>query len=108
MVTALPAADPALLQSRYWRAVQAAVTRARPELPGVRARGVVGMTRVELTVGRDGRLLEARLLRSSGSTTIDQASLDAALAAELPAAPTALGGDSFTFAVDLFFGLDRN
>jgi protein TonB len=102
----LPVADPAELQARYWRAVQAAVARARLDPPAVRDRGVVGMTRIELTVGRDGRLHQARLLRSSGSAALDRASLDAALAAQIPAAPTALGGDSFTFAVDLFFGLD--
>ena len=67
---------------------------------------MVGTARVEITLDRAGRLLLARLLRSSGSAAIDRASLDAALAARLPAAPTDLPGDRFTLAVDLFFGLD--
>ena len=101
-------APAAVLADRFERAVRAAIVRAQVYPRSAARRGVVGSARVEVTVGRDGRLRGARLLRSSGSASLDRATRDAVLGASLPAAPTDLAGDSFTFTVELFFGLDED
>ena len=62
--------------------------RPRPGLPAAaRDRGIVGTARIKLTIARNGRLIEARLLQSSGSPALDAASLAAARTARLPAGP---------------------
>ncbi|MFO1208452.1 MAG: TonB family protein [Amaricoccus sp.] len=95
----MPAAsDPAVAErERFQAAVAAAIERARASpAAGERA---VGAARLEVSVARDGRLLQARLLVSSGSPLLDRAALAAARQAELPPAPADLPGESFRFEI---------
>ena len=83
--------------------VEAAIARSKAYPPAAASRGVAGDRRIEVSVARDGRLLRARLVRSSGSPILDRAGLAAARQARLPAAPPGCPGESFRFEVALAF-----
>ncbi|HET9067711.1 MAG TPA: TonB family protein [Amaricoccus sp.] len=96
-------AELAALRERHMRALSAAVLRARVYPPAARGRGLMGTARVYLEIGRDGSLIEAGLMTTSGSASLDRAALEAARRARFPAAPEALPGASFAFMQDLEF-----
>lgn len=104
---ALPAPEAApdlgLLRARHMQALAAAVLRARVYPPAARGRGVMGTAQVYLEVGRDGGLLQAGLMSSSGAASLDRAALEAARRARFPAAPDDLPGESFAFVQELEF-----
>jgi TonB family protein len=89
----------------YEAAVRAAIAAAQTYPDLARVRGLAGTTRLQVTVNRDGRLVNARVLRTSGFQTLDRAALDAAVQARLPAAPGDLPGMRFTFEVGVIFQL---
>lgn len=99
----VPAPDPAVLRAAHMEALSKAVVRARTYPPAAKGRGLMGTARLYLEVGRDGRLMQAGLMSSSGSVSLDLAALDAAKRARFPAAPDDLPGASFTFLQDVFF-----
>lgn len=86
-------------------AVRESVTTARVYPTEAMTRGVEGAAGLKVIVRRDGRLVTAILVRSSGSSTLDRAALDAARRATLPAAPHTLPGDRFSVDVTLAFTL---
>ena len=89
----------------YEAAVRAAVLRARG-YPGLaRERGLAGSVRVGIMLGRQGRLLTARLVRSSGSRTLDDAALAAVRDARYPAAPPELSTDRVSLEFDIAFNM---
>jgi protein TonB len=96
-------AELALMRERHMRALSAAVLSARIYPPAAKGRGLMGTARVYLEVGRDGSLLEAGLMSTSGSASLDRAALEAARRARFPPAPEALPGASFAFMQDLEF-----
>ena len=97
------APDPGILRAAHMEALSRAVVRARTYPPAAKGRGLMGTARLYLEVGRDGRLMQAGLMSSSGSVSLDLAALDAAGKARFPAAPDDLPGASFTFLQDVFF-----
>jgi protein TonB len=100
--------EAAALRSRYEEAVRTAVERARSYPEVARARGLEGSVRLHLILTREGRLLAAQLVRSSGAQTLDRAGLAAARDARLPAAPPELPNERFSFEVEVrFAGSDR-
>jgi protein TonB len=100
--------EAAELRRRYEDELRAAVVRARSYPRLARERGLEGSVRLHLIVTRDGRLLAAQLVRSSGAQTLDRAGLAAARDAELPAAPPELPNERFSLEVELVFaGSDR-
>ena len=88
----------------FQASVQAAIAEAQVYPPAAEAAGVTGTTRIEVSVARDGRLLQARVAATSGSEALDRATLAAARRARLPAAPASLPGESFRFEVGLAYG----
>ena len=92
-----------MLRERHMRALAAAMLRARVYPPAAKGRGLMGTARVYLDVARDGSLLQAGLMTSSGSASLDRAALAAAERARFPAAPDGLPGASFAFMQDLEF-----
>ena len=92
-----------MLRARHMQSLAAAVLRARAYPPTARRRGLMGTVRVYLEVARDGSLLQAGLMTSSGTVTLDRAALEAAQRARFPAAPDDLPGASFAFMQDLEF-----
>jgi TonB family protein len=99
------AAPSAAAAPDYGMAVRAAIAKARVYPRVARDRGLVGESRLLVIVDRNGRLVNARLLRSSGSRTLDEAALTAARNARLPAAPAELPGRRFSFEVAIAFTL---
>ncbi len=95
------------VQAGFEAAVRDAIARAQIYPRAALDRGITGSLRLGVRMSRDGRLVEARVARSSGSVVLDRAGLDAARRARLPAAPDGLGGSVFDFEVRLSFGFDR-
>ena len=99
------ASDPeAAERGRFQAAVAAAIERARAD-QATGDRAVGGAARLEVGVARDGRLLQARLVGSSGSPLLDRAALAAARQARLPPAPADLPGESFRFEIGVSYPL---
>ena len=97
----------AALQEEFGSGVRAAIIRARISPAVARDRGIAGTARLLVTISRDGRLLGARVLDSSGSAVLDQASVRTAKSAgRFPAAPAALKGQRFEFVIGLDFKLN--
>ena len=71
-----------------------------------RARGVVGIVRIMITFGRNGRAISARLAGSSGSAILDQAGLAAARGSSLPPLPPEMGS-SITRIVPIRYSINR-
>ena len=99
------AGEAAARMASFEAAVREAIAAAQVYPAVARDRGISGTTRLHVSVGRDGRLLNARILRSSGAQVLDRAGLDAAQRARLPAAPPELGGARFSFEVGVAFTL---
>lgn len=99
----LPSGANEAAKAAFEAAVRAAVSAARTYPPEAIARGVEGSAGLKVIVRRDGRLVTAILVRSSGSSTLDRAALDATRAAVLPAAPYTVAGDRFSVDVTLTF-----
>ncbi|MBN2905513.1 MAG: energy transducer TonB [Rhodobacteraceae bacterium] len=99
-----PALSPARMRSLHaeWGAgILARVTRHHHYPRGTRASG---RALVELVVGRDGRLISARLAHSAGDAVLDRAALNAVHSAgRFPAAPQGLRQASYSFTLPLRF-----
>lgn len=78
-----------------------AAARVYPEI--ARRRGLVGTVPLRVVVARDGRLVNARLLGSSGSETLDRAALAAARDAVLPPFTGEFPGGSMAVDVKIAF-----
>ena len=92
---------------RFGAAVRAAIDRRKRYPPTARLARIEGTTRLELRIDRQGRLLDARVARSSRRRVLDEAALAAAQAVgRYPQAPDALRGDEFRFVVPIVFRLD--
>ncbi|HXN89518.1 MAG TPA: energy transducer TonB [Methylocella sp.] len=61
-----------------WRSSWAGMNWNRHYPEAARARGERGTVRLALTIGRSGQVMSARLVGSSGSSTLDQAALEMA------------------------------
>lgn len=69
-----------------------------------RATRRAGVTRIAMTVGRDGALLAARVQRSSGSSGLDAAALAAVrAAAPFSRAPSELENPQYSFVLPIRF-----
>jgi protein TonB len=96
----------ASVQDGYGGVVRAAIALAQTYPALAQARGIAGAATLRVAVARDGRLLSAQMVRSSGSDLLDRASLAAAQdAAPFAPAPRALSGDRFAFEVRLVYVL---
>jgi protein TonB len=96
----------ATLRAGYGEAVRQAIAAAQVYPTVARDRGIEGKARLIVVVGRDGRLVNARLVRSSGFGALDSATLAAARNARLPAPPPTLPDPRFSFEMEMVFTLD--
>lgn len=70
------------------------------------ARPQIGTPALSFTLDRGGRVLSARVVKSSGSAALDQEAVAAAhRASPFPAAPAEMGGGAFHFTVPIRFHL---
>ncbi|PTV97574.1 protein TonB [Rhodobacter aestuarii] len=88
---------------RQWGAELRARIERRKSYPKAAGRAS-GRVVVQVTVGRDGRLIAAQVARSSGHAALDTAALSAVKrAGRFPAAPKGLSKPSYGFAVPISF-----
>jgi protein TonB len=100
--------DPAVLRAAYEEEVRKAVARARVYPQVARDRGLEGSVRFHLVVTREGRLLTAQVIRSSGAMTLDRAGLETLQRAKLPPAPAEIPNQRISLEVEVdFAGSDR-
>jgi protein TonB len=72
-----------------------------------RQRGEEGTAGVAFTVSRDGSVLAVQVVRSSGSTLLDQAVHDMLAGQKVPAFPAGMTGTQAQVVVNVRFSLDR-
>lgn len=90
-------ARPEIAPERYEAALLAHLERNKRYPRAARVRGDEGVVTVLFTLDRNGRVSEARVLRSSGSTALDGAALDTVRrASPMPAPPAGIRRLSFT------------
>ena len=80
--------------SAYRSAWSAGVNWSRHYPEAARARGEQGTVRLALTIGRSGHVMSARLVASSGSSTLDQAALEMARNASGRPLPPEMGSSA--------------
>ena len=94
-------ADAESALAAYAAEVHAAIARAQVYPQIARDRGLVGSVRLRVLTRRDGRLINAWLLGSSGSETLDRAALAAARDAQLPPVPDDVRPGSASPSIDV-------
>lgn len=80
-------APPSISPQAFEAALRAAIERAKVYPRIARIRGLFGTTHVAVTISPEGRLINARVVRSSGSKALDDAALVSVRNATLPAPP---------------------
>ena len=105
VATPAPGPSVAAVERAFGSGVREALIRARRYPDRALSRGVTGTTVLDVTIARDGRLVDARVVRGSGSDLLDRASMQAAARAVFPAAPAKLPDARFTFRVPVDFTL---
>lgn len=105
VATPAPGQSVAEVERAFGAGVREALTRARRYPDRASSRGVTGTTVLVVTIARDGRLIDVRVTRGSGSDLLDRASVEAASRAAFPAAPAGLDDLRFMFEVPLDFTL---
>ena len=85
-------------------AVREAIAAAQVYPAVARDRGITGSARLHVVIARDGRLINARLLRSRARRPSTAPASTRRMRARLPAAPADLAGPRFDFEVGLTFG----
>jgi protein TonB len=90
-------------RSRVMDEYQWAVIRKFSQyLPNLREKNEGGTVTLRFTIGRDGRLIEASIAKSSGIMALDRGLLDAVrVAAPYPALPPEFPGDRATFTLPI-------
>jgi protein TonB len=102
----VPALSAGVLERGHEAGVRAALTRARRYPQRAVDRNVTGRTVLNVTIARNGRLVDARVVTGSGSDALDRASLEAAARAAFPAAPAELDGERFEYQLGLDYELN--
>jgi protein TonB len=91
------------MSSASWHSLVGAHFARYPRYPAS-ARTDTGTPSISFTLDRGGRLISARLARSSGSSALDQEAVAAAhRASPFPAPPAEMGGGSYSFTVPVRF-----
>ena len=103
VATPAPGPSVAEVQRAFGAGVREALTRARRYPDRALSRGVTGTTVLDVTIARDGRLIDVRVTRGSGSDLLDRAAVEAAGRAAFPEAPAGLDDARFMFEVPLDF-----
>ena len=103
-----PAAAPAASVNGAWRLALAAWVQSRKRYPDAARRdGVEGQVSVRFTVGRDGQVLDAAIVRGSGSDALDAAALAMFRGARAPAFPPDMTQPGVTTTVSIHYRLEE-
>ena len=72
------------------------------------ARGAVGTTQLTFSLDRQGRVIDSRIVKSSGNVALDREVLDLVKRAQpFPLAPTDMTGENFPLTVPILFTLPK-
>lgn len=91
------------MQQIWGSQIRRAIERRKRYPRKAQSRGERGTATISVTIARNGALLGATLIASSGSQLLDTAAMSAVSAASLPAAPSDLQGTQFSFRFRLVF-----
>lgn len=89
--------------SSYLQALAAALERRKRYPESARARRAMGVALLRFTLGRDGRVLQWNIDRSTGDAELDRAVAEMIAGAQLPAMPSDMPGDHLAIAVPVRF-----
>jgi len=108
--TAAPAPAPVAsvgpVVDRAWQAAVSGWLSARKTYPeAARQRGEEGAVALRFTVDRSGRVVNAAIVRASGSTLLDEAALGLLRQAVLPAFPSDMTQASITITTTMRYSL---
>jgi protein TonB len=103
--TAPPPPRPSAAQITTWhRQIALRIERHKGYPAAAQARHETGTARVTFAIDRRGRVTHSRIVDGSGSTALDQETLDTLRRAQpFPAPPANLPGESFEFTVPIRF-----
>lgn len=91
-----------------WRGALAAWVQSRKRYPDeARRQGAEGQVAVRFTVGRDGQVLDAQVVRGSGSDLLDQAALSMFRGGRAPPFPTDMAQAQVTTTVSIRYHLQE-
>jgi protein TonB len=97
-------ANPSRAQATWQKALINHLNRYKRYPDGARARGVQGSVSVQFTLDRAGQVVASRVLRSSGSTLLDEEALAVLQrASPLPTPPDQLAGATFDLSLPIQF-----
>ncbi|MCC6776997.1 MAG: energy transducer TonB [Hyphomicrobiales bacterium] len=93
--------------ARSWHSQISALIQSKKRYPAsARARGEHGVTQVAFSVDRDGRVLEAKIVRASGIAVLDEEALAVVRRSQpFPKPPQVVPGDRFDFSFPMSFNI---
>lgn len=91
------------MQQIWASQIRRAIERRKRYPRKAQSRGERGTATISVTINRAGALLGTTLVSSTGSQLLDSAALNAVSSARLPAAPSELPGNQFSFRFRLVF-----
>jgi protein TonB len=95
---------PASIRLSWQKAVVSHLSRFKRYPDAARARGIQGVVKVEFKIDREGRLLDSRVVQSSGSPTLDAEALATLQRANpLPAPPAKAAETTFYLVLPIHF-----
>jgi periplasmic protein TonB len=108
MQAATEAPSPGATIDNAWRSALAAWVRSRRRYPDeARGQGAEGQVAVRFTVARDGKVLDAQIVRGSGWDVLDQTALTMFRGAHAPPFPAEMTQPKVTTATSIRFRLDE-
>lgn len=94
--------------SGAWRSALAVWVQSRKRYPdAARRQGESGTVRLRFTVGRDGAVLDAQVVQSSGSEALDQATVAMFRGARAPSFPAEMAMPQVSIVVGIKYRLDE-
>ncbi|MFY9601772.1 MAG: energy transducer TonB, partial [Pseudolabrys sp.] len=105
--TAPPRPRPSAAQVASWhRQIALQVERHKGFPASARARHETGTAELAFTLDRNGKVLASRVVRTSGSASLDQETIDTVRRAQpFPAPPANMPGETFDFTVPIRFNI---
>jgi protein TonB len=105
VTTAPPPPRPSAAQITSWhRQIATRIERHKGYPAAAQVRHETGVVQIAFTIDRQGKVVASRIARSSGSTALDQETIDTLRRAQpFPSPPANMPGDTFEFTVPIRF-----
>jgi protein TonB len=105
--TSPPRPRPSAAQVASWhRRIAQQIEQHKGYPPSARARHETGTAQLAFTLDRNGKVITNRIVRTSGSATLDQETIDTVRRAQpFPPPPPNMPGETFDFTVPIRFNI---